>query len=332
MKVKDLVETLMHNFPISQKNDTMFIAVQQENDKHFNFYEFINFKLNQFKKSVSELDKENIEDILKEFGDFKGNISKKRFINLINFIIKYNIKILQYCYKGDVFKASMLLRKFLNDDNKLKRYLIEPYINYFDFKIAEQDKLYRMRDEKEGEKVDNCSHVPFHMRHLASCGRFSLQGYPCLYLADSIETADAEVGELEKGKTRWFSEFIPKQILPLIDLRIPNALAMSKADARQQINFLLTYPIRLLCLVQTEEDAFKEEYFFAQLLFHLLFMVDKRSRLNDYKGIVFSSTKYEGGINYVIPALYNGMIPPSEEDSSLIKKQFHESASQIYKQ
>lgn len=332
-KTKDLVKVLIRAFPISKNKDFEFWTHISKSNNIPNFYEFATFKLNQFYDLIKELDNEDIKTILKKFGDFKGNISKRRFCNLIKRIKEQSIKILQYCYKGDIFQASTILVEFLNNDKKIKEYLVDPYFNYFDFKLLTTDKLYRMRDENEDKNVDNCSHVPFCMRKAVFCGRFSLTGYPCLYLADSKETANAEVGELKEKKKRWVSEFTPKQILPLIDLRIQNSLDISTTDERQLIHFLLTYPIRLLCLVQTEEEKeplFREEYYFAQLLFHLLFMVHPKEKYIGYKGIVFSSTKRRGGTNYVIPALYPNMKPLSKGHSPLIQKIFHESTPEIY--
>ena len=59
-------------------------------------------------------------------------------------------------------------------------------------------------------KPNNCWHIPYEIRRYASYSRYSMAGMPCLYLADSKETANIECGKVQEGKQRWFSRLKKK--------------------------------------------------------------------------------------------------------------------------
>ena len=62
--------------------------------------------------------------------------SKRRCMHLLQRIIEACLEILKSCYKGDLYSANLLLNSLLSGKNsKCKQYLIETYINYFDFSI-----------------------------------------------------------------------------------------------------------------------------------------------------------------------------------------------------
>lgn len=269
---------------------------------------------------------------------FKGLFTKKRLQNLVGRVIESHLRILQYCYKGDLFYAYKLLyRLLLCQNSKLSQYLTEPYINYMDSNLIQGEKYYRIRVEQIGEDVDNCSHVPYNLRGNIDSNRFSLQGLPCLYLANSIETADKETHELPKGMQKWNSEFVPIKNFAVTDLRFRDLKISYDINIYVAFKLLITFPMRLLCSLKVKNDnhKFHEEYLFPQLLSHLILVYLKEhpndKLYNGTEGIMFDSTQNEDGFNLIIPALYSGKEPPKCGHSPKIKELFEEQEVSLLK-
>jgi len=301
------------------------------------FY-FIKDKLSWYESMVKALDKIDFaassDDVF-----FKGSFTFMRFNNLIHRLVEAYIHILQSCYKGDIYYSSDLLYNLLlGRTNKLNQYLVEPYINYFDFEVLKDKIFYRMRDEKSGNELTDCSHVPFNLRKKIDSNRFSLQGLPCLYLADSKETADKELGSLNSGKSRWVSEFVLKRPVYLFDLRFRSVTSIQQIEDYDYFKLLITYPIRLLCSLKVKDDcdSFHEEYYIPQLLSHLILVYLKehpnQELYHGMEGVLFDSTKNEGGYNLIIPALYKDKNPPQTGHSPIVKNMFEERSVTIFKE
>jgi len=269
---------------------------------------------------------------------FKGEYTKKRLLNLVDRIVEVHLRILQYCYKGDLFFAYKLIYQLLLCQNsKLSQYLIESYINYMDSNLIQGEKYFRIRVEQIGKDVDNCSHVPYNLRRNIDSNRFSLQGLPCLYLANSLATADKETHELEEGMQKWYSEFVPIKKFPVTDLRFRGLKISSDMDIYDAFKLLITFPMRLLCSLKVKNDShkFHEEYLFPQLLSHLILVYLKEhpndKLYNGTEGIMFDSTQNEDGFNLIIPALYSGKEPPKCGHSPKIKELFEEQEVSLLK-
>ena len=269
---------------------------------------------------------------------FKGMFTKKRLQNLVDRIIEAHLRILQNCYKGNLFYAYKLLYHLLLCQNsKLNQYLIEPYINYMDSNLIQGEKYYRIRVEQIGEDVDNCSHVPYNLRGNIDSNRFSLKGLPCLYLANSIATADKETHELEEGMQKWYSEFVPIKNFAVTDMRFRGLKISSNMGIYEAFKLLITFPMRLLCSLKVKNDShkFHEEYLFPQLLSHLILVYLKEhpndKLYNGTEGIMFDSTQNEDGFNLIIPALYSGKEPPKCGHSPKIKELFEEQEVSLLK-
>lgn len=275
------------------------------------FYRYSKLQLEQYRQKLLALEEAEIKYALSEFGFFIGPITKRRFINAVSEIINKSLDVLSLCYKGDMLGASEKLEKLLLSKPKLKRYLSDYFINLFKSskKLSVLNStLYRMRDDKKEEIVNDCWHVPYEKRYLVSTNRYNVSGFPCLYLSDSKETASKEIGELKKGYVRWFSKFKLKSDIWLFDLCTPIKKDILKMSNHDKISLLLTYSIRFLCTSKAATDGAPEEYYFSQLLSHIL-MKKTENPILSFKGIVFSSTKNKGGINYMLPAYYDNKEP-----------------------
>ena len=301
----------------------LYGAMPCKHDGNEIFYCFAKNKLQDFASQAKALDEDDVANHLKEVerSSLIKATSKVRFINCLEKINKTILKVLADCYAGNFTSAYASFNRLLYQ-NPLNDYLTEPYCEYLNFKITDEH-FYRMRDSDDA--IDNCWHVPFNMRQKAYQGRFSIFGTPMLYLADSEETANAELGK-KQAEHRWVQEFIPKHQIPLYDLSIPTKEEIENSDSYDTIRLLLKYPLVLLCSVESNVDNihdFREVYYIPQLFCHLAF--DAGNKYNEglsYKGIIYSSTKRAGGINIAMPAKYTGQEPPKSGYSAILQDLF----------
>lgn len=276
------------------------------------FYYFVINELSEYHENLKLISEEVFNSFLLEQGEvlimMKGESTKMRFLNMIKKLSESITRILQCYYRGDLQTSISLLDNLFN--KSLQKYLNEPFVNYFRIKVEIPDSLFRMRDFSKDDVRDDCNHVPFDKRYLVGKDRFNYLGIPCLYLADNLDTCDAEIGQLGTGKERMYSVFNAKKNINLfLNFCVPNEEEIRSSSQYEQFCWLLTYPFYLLCLSTMEERInanFREEYIMPQLLFHLLFM--RRESFFSIRGISYTSTKAKG-TNYVIPARYKTDAP-----------------------
>lgn len=294
------------------------------------FYQYVEDRYSSFINLIKMLDEEELITALRENGFFKGNLTKQRFSNFCNLIFNECITILDSYYKGNVWAACKMLNGLLKSKHKMSRYWEDEYINSFSFEFMEKNNLYRMVDFNENEILEDCWHIHYEKRMYASYSRYNMASIPCLYLADSENTANKECGVIQKGKRRWISCFKPRNKKTLFfDLRIPTE---NEFDRYNLIDLIITYPIRFLCSAKVVDGYYHEEYYFPQLLFHLFFMSDLIDLRFSYKGFVYSSTANIGGENYVLPALYKQQKPLLSGISPELEKLFEATKPTEYKE
>ena len=130
-------------------------------------------------------------------------------MNLQKIIVDSVLNILQVAYKGDFYTACTELNSLMKGQRKINEYLVEGLQDYINIiNLSKDSTFYRMRNkEKDTGAPNDCSHVPFTSRYKASFQRYNMSGIPCLYLANSKETADREIGQLANNKDRWCGDF-----------------------------------------------------------------------------------------------------------------------------
>lgn len=195
----------------------------------------------------------------------------------------------------------------------MKPYLMFDYTGNF-----HKDSYFRIRkvDEKQNNFERNeMFHIPLNKNHLIGTERYSMPGYPCLYLATQIELCWYECGQPNEF---YISKFgIPDEednSLKLIDFseklcELKHSFICwfnNEKDKDKVRNYLLkylyTYPLRAACSVTVEhrDGRFKEEYIIPQLLLQWI-RKDK-----DFYGVKYESCKPSdkvrniGGYNLVL--------------------------------
>ena len=157
-------------------------------------------------------------------------------------------------------------------------------------------------------------HIPYNKNYLVGTERYSMPGYPCLYLASQAELAWYECGKPQKFAIAKFD--IPKEenYLKFIDFSeklLPLKYSFlswfhskkNKIEVQKYLlKYIYTYPLRAACSVVVEHHGAKfiEEYIIPQLLLQWV-RNDK-----DFDGIRYEScsdsddAKTLGGYNLVL--------------------------------
>lgn len=227
-------------------------------------------------------------------------------------------------YKEPIYKCTRELLKFarnyhcgdLLESNKYMRRFFKltgnsiPFFSWFQIvSIAKDTLFFRSRPEIIHSRED-IFHVPFESRCKIGTQRFSVPGYPCLYLASSVDCCIREVGQ-EKTVVS-VSAFKNTEVIKLYDFRF---FSNDLKESKDIVNILLSYPFKIASTIQTVKRGnipFCEEYIIPQMILHGTIM--QRHACN-VDGIVFTSTEairnkvdnYNQYQNFVIPAknIYN---------------------------
>lgn len=333
MTIDELIQDLVHNVPGEVPE-----VGEKEQDIYVNpaFYTLIFNSLESFLEKLNLLDDLELAQKLREnYIFFKAAYTKKRFSNLLKRINGMSLEILKLCYNGSLINAGNDLCEMLGEKNPtLSKYLSEPYFNYFSFELSKGIPYYRMRDANADEEVKDCWHIPFQIRSGASTGRYSIAGFPSLYLADSLDVANEELGKLEKDN-RWVSEFTVKEgkRIFLLDLSWPSIDKIKEMNDYKKLSFIVTYPIRLMCSIKTKKSGNpnNEEYFIPQLFCHALLIGDDKKVFCPYKGIIYNSTKIKTGKCIVMPAVEEQRKIQGYGHSAYLKGLWNVSEPHVYK-
>lgn len=157
--------------------------------------------------------------------------------------------------------------------------------------IINNASYFRVRKKGQGRITESKDlfHVPFEKRGKNATYRYSVPGYPSLYLSHRLEIACLETG-IKRWDSYYASSFKAEgdRSLRFIDLSLTNAFY----TVWERYSLLVFYPLIMACGLKVKHpgDAFKPEYVIPQLLAQVvrLHMVDGR-----FDGISYICTKVE---------------------------------------
>lgn len=155
--------------------------------------------------------------------------------------------------------------------------------------LKPNDKVYyRVRsDETQLSKKLDFFHVPFQLRGLLGNNRYSISGYPCLYLASSLYSCWEETRRPALNKFQVVA-YKSCESLSVLDMR----LAPDINTSNKEEGYLMILPYILASSIRTHNDSsrFKPEYIIPQLMLHSVVKSIKDSKVK-YDGILFTSTR-----------------------------------------
>ena len=206
---------------------------------------------------------------------------------------------------GDIKRSIEVLEHDIIYDKALKYYLKYDYLRTDEpyYRLRSIDNTERSQKTCKYEPLD-LFHMPFEYRGKVSTNRYSIPGYPCLYLGKSVYVCWEEMRRKDINAYAVVAMKCSKAIR-LLDLRI-NRSFHTEADCKAYLTML---PIIIACGMQVnfDGDQFKPEYILPQLLLHTVLLNKQRMKssskdyntsLSDidkyqyktYKGIIYSSS------------------------------------------
>lgn len=270
--------------------------------KNENFKTFITKKLKLFLDKVNSLD-DGIIHSDKNYitTEFVKNTQKKIIENLIHCFEEY--------FNGNPFKAYEKLNFVLRNDYK-DLYAI---INQKEYLINESFFRIRLSEKNYPYQIKEMFHIPFELRNKVSTQRFSIPGFPSLYLGRTIYICWEELNRPSIEKVQAI-KYKNVKTLKLLDLTPPTK---DSNDIDELYRFFMTFPLIMCCSVKVKDtsDTFKPEYIIPQLLLQWI-------RNNDMlDGIQYKSTHITSKVFNENTELINIVLPvKTTEENGICKK------------
>lgn len=221
--------------------------------------------------------------LLRNFDGLSGN-SKTKTIKHIKYLYDSVIDSISCFLEGDYSESRDIVYKtFFDYDNPDRIPLKVKTIDLNDsfFRIRENN-TYNLYEKNE------MFHIPFEKRELTSNQRFSMSGYPCLYLSSSIYGCWEE---LHRPNIDLCNIVCIKNVKPikLINLSMPNP-NLKKITP----NYIYNIVLSLVCSLKVNKPyaPFKPEYIIPQNVLNSLIKRNAKRRGRIYYGIQYTSTIY----------------------------------------
>lgn len=192
--------------------------------------------------------------------------------------------ILTYYLQGKINSAYAALGRWWNGNGKLG---FRPFASAYE--MQENQTYYRMRNKEGNKKFDSKGmfHVPYSLRHILKNYRYSITGFPCLYIGKSIYGCWEEMGK-PTFDNFYISALKVKSPITLFDLRLTRN---NFSDIESKRSYLVSLPIIIACSIEnnSENSSFIPEYIIPQMMLHAILL--ERKNNNRFDGIVYTSTK-----------------------------------------
>lgn len=202
---------------------------------------------------------DSYKGLLREYVNSASDDFTEKDIEEVNSICTQINDIIKYQYRGLHSKAFNEFTELMDGKGHVRKYLISYFGNNTPY-------LYRMRtfELKRNISRKDMFHIPLSKRGMASTQRYSVPGYPCLYMGESIYACWEELKRPPLNSC--MVSRLSVNTTCLLDLRVPNE---KEFDSRF-VDTLLRFPLIIACMVpvleENEKDNFKPEYSIPQLL------------------------------------------------------------------
>ena len=250
--------------------------------------------IKNFYGKVDELNEQNIDTESFQFPlEFIKRTQNQFTKGLVDTVKKY--------YEG---KPNEAYRKFENTlRNDLKN-----FDEVLRFQDLPKTDFYRMRLASPNYSLERKElfHIPFEKRGLVKSQRFSIPGFPSLYLGSSVYICWEELGRplINQFQVVRISNTENLKILDLSPLQGDELL-----NARKLYRYFMTWPLIAACSVKVvnKDDTFKPEYIIPQILLQWI------RNNHEIKGLTYQTTHIDfekvstrGNLtNTVFPVLSN---------------------------
>lgn len=239
MDFKKLIEDNILKLPLNQKDN-----------RPFNL-----FIKDTFDEFLEKIHSQNIDFFI------VNGIKKDRdfIIKTQEIIINGLTDCINEYYNGNTFKSYQKLDSILK--NEIKN--LYSIINKKEFDVNENFYRLRYKDDNFSFSSKEMFHIPFESRGKVTSQRYSIPGFPSLYLSRTLYVCWEE---LMRPQINNFQAVRLKNIkkIALLDLSPPS----SKDNMNSFYKYFMTWPLIASCSVKVKEkeNPFKPEYIIPQLL------------------------------------------------------------------
>lgn len=262
MEIKELLSNDIFNLPIT--NDT---------SKPFDL--FIEDFFSKYLKLINKLDNPIT------LRDENHTISYMDIGVNQNILVKGLIKTIECYYNGFTYEAFKIFQETINSkEYKNISKILKRTI------IPKSESFYRIRKRENNHSFNKKEmfHIPFEMRGIVPTQRFSIPGFPSLYLGNTLYLCWEELNRPQIDSFQAIRLENTKE-LTLIDLTTPPN-EESDNISNDMYRYFMIWPLIACCSikVKNESDIFKPEYIIPQLLLQYIRNDDKLD------GIIYNST------------------------------------------
>lgn len=207
---------------------------------------------------------------------------------------------------GDIIECyNIIFQTYFDINDGIKNLFYKP--------LPARVPFYRMRVNNTNQLFSEKEmfHIPFELIHKTNNQRFSLSGYPCLYLGNSSYICWEELNKPNLNNCN-FSILGNEEALNFFDLTPPNII-------KNQFD-ILRFPLIIASSIKCspQKSTFKPEYIIPQAILHSLIRFNKvdfksfTKTINHIDGIIYLSPLISNGLmfddlnhmhNYVIPTI-----------------------------
>ncbi len=237
----------------------------------------------QYNEHLDALDDEGLNNANMMMSIFIERVSGNKVIfdikKDVHSVEEMILETLGQCFKGLPSEAVAVFEKrMINNDRHLFNLIPQ---------LSVKSALFRVRKDNEHElkKGRELFHVPFDQRIHCGSYRYSILGYPSLYLAHRLSISKLET-DIQDNDTYYSACFKPRRELRFIDL----ALTKSFDAIWERYSLIVFYPLIMACglKVRSPKASYKPEYALPQVMAQVF-------RLHDYRdtfdGFSYVSTK-----------------------------------------
>ena len=226
------------------------------------------------------------------------------------------IRMVQSEYEGCRHSAFVTIKNQLegkeSKDTGTNPYLIKPLAISGSYLVRQGTPFYRMRvireDERYGLNSKGMFHIPLSKKGEVKTQRYSVPGFPCLYLGLSTYGCWEEMRRPNFG-TVMVSKYVSTQEFELLDLRIPS-LEKWKENICDSILF---FPLIIASMFQVKDNSatYKPEYLIPQLITEWVIVQQKLTRKtkSNIIGIIYTSVHKNLDFNFPEDVFDNIVVP-----------------------
>lgn len=208
-----------------------------------------------------------------------NNFDRKHVIGDVEIMCAAITNAVKFYLRGLPASAYRVLREGIETILKYIELTVDDLFS--DVEVIPDKRLYRLRVESDSwnrRKIDRYGmfHMPFSMREKVSTQRYSIAGFPSLYLSESIFGCWEELGRPNLNAC-MISAVQNVQPFKVLDLTIPNIEDWKKGihdgDKKHLQKQICRFPLVIASTMRSDNSAtrtFKPEYIIPQLMLQIV--------------------------------------------------------------